>query len=78
MTRNLSRRVEAVTPIIAPEIFADLQEILGVMLADNRKAWELQSEGTFIQRKPKQDEEVRSSHDTFMDMALQSARLLSD
>ena len=78
MTRNLSRRVEAVTPIIAHEIFSDLQEILGVMLADNRKAWELKSEGTFIQRKPKQDEEVRSSHDTFMEMALQSARLLSD
>jgi len=78
MTRNLSRRVEAVTPIIAPEIFGDLQEILGVMLADNRKAWELQPEGTFVQRKPKKDEEERSTHDTFMDMALQSARFLSD
>lgn len=78
MTRNLSRRVEAVTPIVGPEIFGDLQEILGVMLADNRKAWELQSDGNFIQRKPKKDEEIRSTHDTFMEMALQSAGLLSD
>ncbi len=73
MTRNLSRRVEAVTPIESPEIFKDLQEILGVMLADNRKAWELQPDGSFVQRKPKKDEEIRSTHDTFMEMALQSA-----
>lgn len=73
MTRNLSRRVEAVTPIESPEIFKDLQEILGVMLADNRKAWELQSDGSFVQRKPKKDEETRSTHDTFMEMALQSS-----
>jgi polyphosphate kinase len=73
MTRNLSRRVEAVTPIESPEIFKDLQEILGVMLADNRQAWELQSDGTFVQRQPKKDEEVQSSHDIFMEMALQSA-----
>jgi polyphosphate kinase len=77
MTRNLSRRVEAVTPIESPEILQDLQEILGVMLADNRQAWELQSDGTFIQRKPNKDEEVRSSHDTFMEMAQQSARGVS-
>ena len=77
MTRNLSRRVEAVTPIESPEIFSDLQEILGVMLADNRKAWELRSDGVYVQRKPKKDEEERSTHDTFMEMALQSAGISS-
>ncbi len=78
MTRNLSRRVEAVTPIESREIFSDLQEILGVMLADNRKAWELQSDGTFVQRKPKQDEEANSTHDIFMEMALQSTGFTSN
>ena len=78
MTRNLSRRVEAVTPIESPEIFRDLQEILGVMLADNRKCWELQSDSTYIQRKPKKDEEVRNTHETFMEMALQSAGISSN
>ena len=77
MTRNLSRRVEAVTPIESPEIFRDLQEILGVMLADNRKAWELQSDGTYVQRKPKKGEEERNTHETFMEMALQSAGIIS-
>jgi polyphosphate kinase len=73
MTRNLSRRVEAVTPIESPELFKDLQEILGVMLADNRKAWELQSDGTFIQRKPPKESETQSSHDIFMEMALHNS-----
>ena len=72
MTRNLSRRVEAVTPIESPEIFRDLQEILGVMLADNRKAWELQSDGSFIQRKPHKGEDAHNTHDIFMEMAKQS------
>ena len=78
MTRNLSRRVEAVTPIESPDIFSDLQEILGVMLADNRKAWELKSDGTFTQRKPKKGEDAHSTHDTFMEMASNSARIASD
>ncbi|BAZ43640.1 polyphosphate kinase [Chondrocystis sp. NIES-4102] len=72
MTRNLSRRVEAVTPIESPELFKDLQEILGVMLADNRQAWDLQSDGKFVQRKPPTDAETRSSQDIFMEMALSS------
>jgi polyphosphate kinase len=72
MTRNLSRRVEAVTPIESPEIFRDLQEILGVMLADNRKAWELQSDGSSIQRKPHKGEDAHNTHDIFMEMAKQS------
>ena len=45
------------------------------MLADNRHAWELQSDGTFIQRQPKKDETIQSTHDIFMEMALQSTGL---
>ncbi|MEM6614366.1 MAG: polyphosphate kinase 1 [Cyanobacteria bacterium P01_C01_bin.72] len=78
MTRNLSRRVEAVAPIESSEIFRDLQEILGVMLADNRKAWELQPDGTFVQRKPQHGEEAHSTHDTFMEMAKQSTGITSN
>jgi polyphosphate kinase len=50
MTRNLDRRVEAVTPVADPELSKDLQEILGVMLADQRYGWDLQSDGSYIQR----------------------------
>ncbi len=75
MTRNLSRRVEAVTPVEEPEIVKDLQEILGIMLADNRQAWELHSDGTYIQRQPADNGREQSAHKIFMEMALQSAKM---
>jgi polyphosphate kinase len=50
MTRNLDHRVEAVTPIADPQLSKDLQEILGILLADNCHAWELQTDGQYIQR----------------------------
>ncbi|MBP0013089.1 MAG: polyphosphate kinase 1 [Roseofilum sp. SBFL] len=69
MPRNLDRRVEAVTPIDDPEIQKDVQEILGVMLADNRHAWELQSDGTYLQCQPPENAEPQSSQDIFMKMS---------
>ncbi len=72
MTRNLSRRVEAITPIDDPKIAKELQEILGIMLADNRQAWELQSDGSYIQRHSEKSDYEQSSQKTFMKMALQS------
>ncbi len=69
MTRNLSRRVEAVAPIESPNLAKDLQEILGIMLADNRQAWELKSDGTYIQKQPTEDAQPQSTHNILMDIA---------
>jgi polyphosphate kinase len=69
MPRNLDRRVEVITPVYDSDISKDLQEILGIMLADNRQAWELQSDGTYIQRHPGDDCPQASSQKTLMDMA---------
>ncbi|MBD2066875.1 polyphosphate kinase 1 [Leptolyngbya sp. FACHB-671] len=71
MPRNLDRRVEAVVSIEDPDLSKDLQEILGVMLADNRHAWELQPDGHYSQRRPQSGGE-QSSQDIFMEMAVQS------
>ncbi len=76
MTRNLSRRVEAITPVEDSKIAQQLQEILGVMLADNRQGWELQSDGSYIQRQPQSKDHEQSSQKTFMEMALQSSDIL--
>ncbi|NEP26939.1 MAG: RNA degradosome polyphosphate kinase, partial [Moorea sp. SIO3I6] len=73
MRRNLDRRVEAVTPVEDPEITKDLEEILAIMLADNRQAWDLQPDGTYIQRQPAQGVKEESAHQILMDMALQSS-----
>ncbi|OBQ17107.1 polyphosphate kinase 1 [Anabaena sp. AL93] len=73
MRRNLDRRVEVITPIKDQEIAKDLQEILGIMLADNRHVWELQPDGNYIQRCPGDNCPEANSQKTIMSMALRSA-----
>ncbi|OUL31633.1 polyphosphate kinase 1 [Nostoc sp. 106C] len=68
MPRNLDRRVEAVTPVEDPKISQTLQDILEIMLADNRQAWDLQSDGSYIQRRPRKHEPERSSQNTLMEI----------
>jgi polyphosphate kinase len=70
MTRNLDRRVEAITPIEDPDISNDLQEILGIMLSDNRQAWDMQSDGSYKQRRPQIGTEEQSTQQILMDMAM--------
>ncbi|MDX2271938.1 MAG: polyphosphate kinase 1 [Cyanobacteriota bacterium] len=69
MTRNLDKRVEAVTPIRDPHLMKELQEILGIMLADNRQAWDLQPDGQYLQRIPQPEEPVRSTQQILMERA---------
>jgi len=52
MHRNLSERVEAAVPIFEPRLRARLWEILEVCLADHRNAWELQTDGSYVQLRP--------------------------
>jgi polyphosphate kinase len=66
MTRNLDRRVEAIVPIEDPDNVRELQEILGTMLADNRQAWDLQADGTYIQRLPPAQDAIVSSQEILM------------
>ncbi|MGB6295731.1 MAG: polyphosphate kinase 1, partial [Rivularia sp. (in: cyanobacteria)] len=70
MPRNLDRRVEVITPIKDADIAKDIQEILGIMLADNRQAWELHSDGNYIQRKPSEDSSEAGSQKTLMQISL--------
>ena len=75
MTRNLDRRVEAITPVEDPNLAKDLEEILGIMLADNRKAWELQTDGSYIQRRSPDQSKGQDAQTILMEMALNSAGL---
>jgi len=72
MGRNLDRRVEVITPVRDPDIAKDLQEILGIMLADNRQAWELHPDATYVQRRPGHDCPEASAQQILMSMALKS------
>lgn len=52
MTRNLESRVEVLTPIEPAELRADLRRVLDLQLADKRSAWEMRSDGSYVQRSP--------------------------
>ncbi len=81
MPRNLDRRVEAITPVQDPDLAKELEEILGITLADNCQAWELQSDGSYKKRGDTQNNEdigvypQTNSQMLFMQMALQSVGL---
>jgi polyphosphate kinase len=70
MERNLDRRVEAVTPVEDPACAKALQEILDTLLQDNRQAWDLQSDGSYVRRRPGQNEREYSAQDLFMGRSL--------
>ena len=67
MNRNLSRRVEAVTPVCDPLLVTELKELVQIMLTDNRQAWELQADGTYNQRSPQDGEIPRGTHKVLME-----------
>jgi polyphosphate kinase len=48
MDRNLDRRIEAVAPVEDAEARARLSSIIDVMLADDRRSWQLQSDATWV------------------------------
>jgi len=52
MPRNLDRRVEAVAPVEDERLHADLRSLIDVCLADDVQAWDLQSDGSWRQRRP--------------------------
>ena len=69
MYRNLNNRVECITPIYEPAHRQRLQEMLNIMLADQRQAWDMHPDGTYTQRTP---DDVNSgasvgTHRTLMD-----------
>jgi polyphosphate kinase len=51
MYRNLNNRVECITPILDPALRRRLKNILDVLLADQRQAWDMQADGSYVQRK---------------------------
>ena len=69
LPRNLDRRVEAVTPIEDSKLRMELQEILRIMLEDNRQAWDLGGDGVYSQRSPQPNEPERSTHEILMKRA---------
>jgi polyphosphate kinase len=65
MPRNFDRRVEVVAPIEDRNLHPRVCSLLETYLADNRQAWDLRSDGTYVQRKPGTNP-VISAHDRLL------------
>ena len=63
MERNLDRRVEVVTPVEDQEAQSRLARIIDVLLADNRRSWQLGPDGNW--RRTEILESVEGTIDTF-------------
>jgi polyphosphate kinase len=69
MKRNLESRVEVAAPVEAQAEQARLREILDIQITNKRSAWEMQSDGSYIQRKPKDGDDNRTVHDILIELA---------
>ena len=50
MPRNLNRRVELLFPLTAPEHIQEVRRILHLYLADNVKARQMRSDGSYVRK----------------------------
>jgi polyphosphate kinase len=76
MFRNLSKRIEVVTPVFASGPKQRLSEILDICLRDQRQAWALGQDGKYVQLHPEdgaRDPESIGTHQTLMNLALARA-----
>lgn len=73
MYRNLEHRVEAISPVEHRPLRQRLWEILQIMLKDQRSAWDMHPDGSYVQRIPADPSQELGSHRTFMNLARQHA-----
>ncbi len=73
MTRNLESRVETVAPVEEPALRAELVALFEAQITDSRTAWEMQPDGTYIQRRPPRGGRGRACQDLMIAAAGQRA-----
>ena len=76
MYRNLLARVEAITPVQQRPLREKLWEVLQVLLNDRRQAWDMQPDGTYVQRRPAHPGEEAGTQQTLMALTRQRSSLV--
>ncbi len=69
MKRNLESRVEALVPVEAEALRAELDSILTAALRDNRRAWDMRADGSYVQRRAAEGEKELDSQQQFIEYA---------
>jgi polyphosphate kinase len=62
MKRNLEARVEILCPVTDPELMRELRGVLDCQHADQRSAWDMQPDGSYIQRRPAEGGSGEGTH----------------
>jgi polyphosphate kinase len=70
MFRNLSKRIEIITPVDAAVPKQRLAEVLEISLRDSRQSWELGSDGVYT--RDANAEEALGTHRQLMDLSLRA------
>ncbi len=71
MTRNLDSRVEVLAPVEPPELRDELKRYLTIQLGDQRAAWEMGADGSYVQRTPRQGESRKSCQEQLIQLTQQ-------
>ena len=69
MKRNLESRVEVVTPVEDAKLRQELRLIIDVQLSSRKHVWEMQADGSYIERKDTSGKKSLSSQETFIQLA---------
>jgi polyphosphate kinase len=74
MKRNLESRVEVVTPVEGDILRQELRETLDSQLEDYRNGWEMQSDGGYVKRVPRDEAEEIGSQQRAIERAKARAK----
>jgi polyphosphate kinase len=69
MKRNLDSRVELICPVEDPALRQELRMFLDLQLTDMRRAWEMQADGSYVQRVPTSRKQMRGAQERMIDWA---------
>lgn len=69
MKRNLEARVEVLCPVESPLLAKELRTVFETHLNDKRSAWDMQPDGSYLQRMPQETDPVEGSHALLITMA---------
>jgi polyphosphate kinase len=69
MKRNLESRVEAIVPVEDPRLQKELRAILDLQLDDQGSAWDMQSDGSYVQRRGEEGGKSRRSQELLAERA---------
>ncbi len=69
MRRNLSKRIETISPVKDPRLQQELDEVIAVYETDNCSVWDCQSDGTYLRRQPAPGAEAKAAQPWFTKLA---------